>query len=970
MSGPVREPDPPEVRLEAHAQDHARIYLAGRDLYITQPAAPADDEPPPPDEAAPAAGVLGAPLLLMCAGIALIVLALTDAPGPVSGGPRAVALIAGLGALALAGPSATRRLRARQRARLRTSPAARRRHERRLDRAAQILADTLRARFAHEEKLRMLAHPGPLAVRWTTDEALGDHWASIRGTDDDTPLDLRGDFASVADVHAAVPSGRLLVLGGPGAGKSVLALRFAHDRLLTAAPGDRVPVLLPLASWDPATQDLPSWAAGRLILDHPWLAARTATGSPLATELWREGRLLPVLDGFDEIRADARPEALRRLRGCLPPSDPCFLTSRTEEYESAVAATDAVLPATAAVRLEPLTVDDVSGHLRRTTRRRVSGDGTTTKWDAVLARLRERPGTAQTRALSAVLSTPLMVFLARTAYSETARDPAELLDPARFPTRAALEDHLLDALIPSVCDYPEETTRRLAFLARRLDALGTQDLAWWRLGAAAPWALRTGGVALGLATATFLMRHFFGGDGAGAGPGGLALWSAFALLSALVVVDVAWGARGYVPVPRRFHRPASPGRLLLGGLPVAGLALLAAWLLDAPLLVVPLVCAGALVLVLHPSVHVATADSPARLLRQDRRATLTSLGLAGLIGGGGRFLRAAALAVLPLAALATWQADAGRGRVGAAEWAVAAGGCAAAVAVCGMSLSASGAFAAARVWPWLTGQLPWDLLAFLDDAHRRGILRQSGAYYRFRHARLQERLMGRTEAPPDPRAPAPDPRAARATVLRAPATCPRAARVRHRVASMAGPLVTTVFLAGTVTVWTGVVHLPHPPGPRLTVPPACDLLDRTDLTRVLPEPEILGDCDRGPVCWWHNAQVIPVSPNVQVETVLFEPLAGVSPVQLAQRRFAAEATTHLYPPVYTRRPAELGDEAVSLVKRPPYGGTMTETVVRVDNVLLTVTYVGGEEGGGRETYATSAGTTEALARAALRRIGP
>jgi hypothetical protein len=35
---------------------------------------------------------------------------------------------------------------------------------------------------------------------------------------------------------------------------------------------------------------------------------------------------------------------------------------------------------------------------------------------------------------------------------------------------------------------------------------------------------------------------------------------------------------------------------------------------------------------------------------------------------------------------------------------------------------------------------PWRLLRFLGDAHRRGVLRQQGATYEFRHVRLRERL--------------------------------------------------------------------------------------------------------------------------------------------------------------------------------------------------------------------------------------
>ncbi|TQF02954.1 helix-turn-helix domain-containing protein [Kitasatospora acidiphila] len=40
----------------------------------------------------------------------------------------------------------------------------------------------------------------------------------------------------------------------------------------------------------------------------------------------------------------------------------------------------------------------------------------------------------------------------------------------------------------------------------------------------------------------------------------------------------------------------------------------------------------------------------------------------------------------------------------------------------------------------LTGRLPWATMAFLDDAYHRGVLRQVGAVYQFRHARLQSHL--------------------------------------------------------------------------------------------------------------------------------------------------------------------------------------------------------------------------------------
>jgi hypothetical protein len=59
-------------------------------------------------------------------------------------------------------------------------------------------------------------------------------------------------------------------------------------------------------------------------------------------------------------------------------------------------------------------------------------------------------------------------------------------------------------------------------------------------------------------------------------------------------------------------------------------------------------------------------------------------------------------------------------------------------------------------WPWymLTRgwlafhhRLPWPLMSFLADAHQRGILRQAGAVYQFRHIELQHWLATRPSGP-------------------------------------------------------------------------------------------------------------------------------------------------------------------------------------------------------------------------------
>jgi hypothetical protein len=54
-----------------------------------------------------------------------------------------------------------------------------------------------------------------------------------------------------------------------------------------------------------------------------------------------------------------------------------------------------------------------------------------------------------------------------------------------------------------------------------------------------------------------------------------------------------------------------------------------------------------------------------------------------------------------------------------------------------------GSFVLTRAWLALRGKTPLRLMRFLDDAHRRGVLRQAGAVFQFRHASLQDNLANR-----------------------------------------------------------------------------------------------------------------------------------------------------------------------------------------------------------------------------------
>jgi hypothetical protein len=208
----------------------------------------------------------------------------------------------------------------------------------------------------------------------------------------------------------------------------VLSIRLLLDNLDPAVQrsGDPVPVLFSFGSWHPSTTDLHSWMAAELVRDHSALAERISRGTPLASTLVGSGRILPILDGFDEIPADLQANALRELNLT---SSPLVLVSRTTEYAEAIEATD-VLTAAASIILQDLDIGDLTAYLPRTTRE-LPGSPGATKWDEVPVAL--SAGTPAARQLLKVLSTPLMVSLARTTYSDhNGRDPADLLG---FPAR-------------------------------------------------------------------------------------------------------------------------------------------------------------------------------------------------------------------------------------------------------------------------------------------------------------------------------------------------------------------------------------------------------------------------------------------------------------------------------------------------------------------------------------------------------
>src|SRR5258708_3914164 len=191
---------------------------------------------------------------------------------------------------------------------------------------ADQLAEAVNAQWEAEAGVRRLNDPYPLPVSWeAADASLADGWDVLvrhassgagmpppppPGTWADSPELLAGTGGGLVRVLAQVPTGRLVVLGKPGSGKTMLMVRLVLDLLeARKATGGPVPVLAALASWNPAEQDLHDWLTGQLIVDHPALAAPAPSGAGAGNRvqaLLRACLILPVLDGLDEM-----PDAIR-----------------------------------------------------------------------------------------------------------------------------------------------------------------------------------------------------------------------------------------------------------------------------------------------------------------------------------------------------------------------------------------------------------------------------------------------------------------------------------------------------------------------------------------------------------------------------------------------------------------------------------------------------------------------------------
>jgi hypothetical protein len=297
-------------------------------------------------------------------------------------------------------------------------------HQRRLDQAVHDLAEAVTRQWAKEAGLRSLLSPEPIRVRWSS---LGRPVAvdlgrvlapdAIAGR----PLRLRGDMRQIIAVFHQIKARQLVILGEPAAGKSVMALLLTLGLL----PREPVPVLLAVSSWNPHQADLHTWLTRRIVEEYPALANSDLYGPDAATRMVADRRVLPVLDGLDEMSAALQPVAINAIDLAVSDRFPLVTTCRSAEYREAVDRNGRFLAHAAVLEIQPVDIDDAASFLG-------GADPRPERWQPVLDRLHADPDGPLARALRS----PLTIDLARTVYATPKGDPTELLDTTRFPRPA------------------------------------------------------------------------------------------------------------------------------------------------------------------------------------------------------------------------------------------------------------------------------------------------------------------------------------------------------------------------------------------------------------------------------------------------------------------------------------------------------------------------------------------------------
>jgi hypothetical protein len=660
-----------------------------------------------------------------------------------------------------------------------------------VDAAADKLAEQTFQTWSRQVVQRGIQSPAPVRVRWrwaADDVALPrqELTAAPSLPTDPGPLPSSADDLPGAgqvlnsglvtrlhdEVYARLRHGRLVLIGGPGAGKTgamilllLEALRYRQGMPEAARTDVPVPVWLTLGSWNPSVHALRDWVIATISRDHPYLRA-TDFGPDAVAQLFDSGRIALFLDGLDEMPDTLRSKAVERLTGEAA-GRRVVITSRPDEFRETIDLGRRQLPYTAVVELAPVRPRAAAEYLLEDQ----IGDARQA-WQAVTDYLLADPEGV----LAQTLNTPLTLSLARAAY--TANDPRRLLTRT-LADEHELRVHLLDQIVNAAYPDPGERAHASYWLGWLAHKMGTQpngpirELRWWQIPSWIPrWRVGfTGALVGGLSVSVAVCLAWLIIDAALPGDSfifGLLAGLVFGLIGALTVgLASALGLKAISPRSMAVRWPklrdlrvsAMVARIwpffalisglvigvsvgvdegFAGGLSAGATVGVMLGLIIAIALGVPL----ALVDVWRAPLAAMPAVTPRVVYRRDVRSNLVSGLMGSLIGGLFGGIIAWLLGIMeptePLEPL----------------WFGLTFGLACGVPL-GIAIGLVGGFRAGaapsllllftELAVWLRGRRV-RFMPLLETALARQVLRQAGAVYQFRHADLQDRLADHYEA--------------------------------------------------------------------------------------------------------------------------------------------------------------------------------------------------------------------------------